>query len=232
MADDRDHSVVLLDEILSVLYENWERDEVMTPDGLLRVQHGEHVFSESLLDEGARAGFLDLKNGHVSLTSAGRRRAQSIVRCARLAERLLVDVLRVRDDLVEPSACRLEHNLSEEVADSICTLLGHPKTCPHGHAIPPGECCRRAKKDIQPIIKPLSSLRPGEEGTVAYVSSRYHSRLTRLASLGLMPGQAVQVKQVRPSFVVGYGEMELALEKEVADQVYVRVSGAGNRHRM
>jgi DtxR family Mn-dependent transcriptional regulator len=220
---DKTRTHVLLDEVLSVLYEKWERDEHVTPDELLRVRHGEHVFTDEVLMAARRAGYVDDKDGKLELTPRGRREAESVVRCARLAERLLVDVLRIRDELVEPSACRLEHNLSEEVADSICTLLGHPKTCPHGHAIPPGECCRRARTEIQPIIKPLSSLRPGEEGTVAYVSSRFHGRLTRLGSLGLVPGEIVQVKQVRPAFVIAYGEMELALEDSVADEVYVRV---------
>ena len=228
MNDDKTRSLELLDEVLSVLYEKSERNEKVTPGELLRVKHGEYVFTEALLDSAAQAGYLDQANGMVELTPAGRRQAQTIVRCARLAERLLVDVLHVRDDLVEPSACRLEHSLTEEVADSICTLLGHPKTCPHGHVIPPGECCGRASTEIRPIVKPLSALRPGEEGTVAYVGSRYHSRLTRLAGLGLMPGQIVQVKQVRPSFVISYGEMELALEKDVADEIYVGISG--NRH--
>jgi len=228
MNDDKTRSLELLDEVLSVLYEKSERNEKVTPGELLRVKHGEYVFTEALLDSAAQAGYLDQANGMVELTPAGRRQAQTIVRCARLAERLLVDVLHVRDDLVEPSACRLEHSLTEEVADSICTLLGHPKTCPHGHVIPPGECCGRASTEIRPIVKQLSALRPGEEGTVAYVGSRYHSRLTRLAGLGLMPGQIVQVKQVRPSFVISYGEMELALEKDVADEIYVGVSG--NRH--
>ncbi len=228
MQTDKTRSQVLLDEILSVLYEKSERNETVTPEELLRTHHGEHVFTEEILETARREGYVDHGNGHLQLTATGRREAQSIVRCARLAERLLVDVLRVRDDLVEPSACRLEHNISEEVAESICTLLGHPRTCPHGHAIPAGECCRRAKTEIQPIITPLSSLRPGEEGTVAYVSSRFHGRLSRLGSLGLMPGEVVQVKQVRPSFVIAYGEMELALEKSVADEVYVRVPR--NRH--
>lgn len=214
---------VLLEEILSVLYEKWERRETVTPEELLQVRHGEHVFTPQALDAAESAGQVERRNGHIQLTPAGRDAAETIIRCARLAERLLVDVLRIRDDLVEPSACRLEHNLSEEVADSICTLLGHPRTCPHGHPIPPGECCRRAKTDVQPIIKPLSTLRPGEEGTVAYVSSRSHGRLVRLGSLGLMPGQVLLVKQVRPSFVVAYGEMELALDKGVADEIYVRL---------
>jgi Fe2+ transport system protein FeoA len=53
--------------------------------------------------------------------------------------------------------------------------------------------------------------------------------LTRLASLGLIPGQVVQVKQVRPSFVVAFGETELALEKSVADEIYLRISDTSHK---
>ncbi|MBP2680394.1 MAG: hypothetical protein H6Q78_257 [Candidatus Krumholzibacteriota bacterium] len=230
MADAADRTTVLLDEVLSVIYERWERGERISPEELLRIRHGEHVFTPELLRSAVGGGFLVEQNGCLDLSPRGRREAESVIRCARLAERLLVDILRVRDDLVEPSACRLEHSLSEEIADSICTLLGHPKTCPHGHAIPPGECCRKATTEILPIIRPLSSLRPGDEGAVVYVGSRFHDRLTRLASLGLTPGESVLVKQVRPSFVVAYGEIELALERDVADEIYVRMSDNHRGH--
>jgi DtxR family Mn-dependent transcriptional regulator len=224
MAEGVNKKAVLLEEMLSVLYEKWEHGEKPTPDELLSFRHGDHVFTKEALRLATEGGHVVERGGRLELTGSGRREAESIVRCARLAERLLVDVLRVRDDLVEPSACRLEHSLSQEIADSICTLLGHPKTCPHGHVIPPGECCRKAKTEILAIVRPLSSLKPGDEGSVAYVGSRFHNRLTRLASLGLTPGEIVAVRQVKPSFVVAYGEIELALEREVADEIYVRVS--------
>ena len=47
---------------------------------------------------------------------------------------------------VETNACTFEHILSPEVTDRICTFLGHPKTCPHGSPIPPGECCQNAAR--------------------------------------------------------------------------------------
>lgn len=223
MQHDRNHSHVPLDEIVTVLYMKRERGKTVTPEDLLKVKHGDHVFTPEMIENAVETGDVTQKNGHIELTEKGYRHATSIIRCNRLAERLLVDVLRVRDELVESSACRLEHILSEEVAESICTLLGHPRSCPHGNPIPPGACCRRVKTDVQPIVKPLSALRPGEEGSVAYISSRFHTRLTKLSSLGLMPGQIVTVKQVRPSFVVAYGETELAIEKDVADEIYLRI---------
>jgi DtxR family Mn-dependent transcriptional regulator len=69
-------------------------------------------------------------------------RARIVIRRHRLAERLFIDVLSIRDEHeVEESACKFEHILSPEVTDSMCALLGHPTECPHGSPIPPGECC-------------------------------------------------------------------------------------------
>jgi DtxR family Mn-dependent transcriptional regulator len=89
-----------------------------------------------------RIGLLTSTGGAVSFTPQGEARARSVIRRHRLAERLFVDVLSLRDaESVESNACTFEHILSPEVTDRICTFLGHPSTCPHGCPIPPGECC-------------------------------------------------------------------------------------------
>jgi len=80
----------------------------------------------------------------VALTPRGRSRAGSIIRRHRLAERLFTDGLAMDSETeIEQQACKFEHILSPEATDKICTFLGHPKTCPHGAAIPPGQCCGR-----------------------------------------------------------------------------------------
>src|SRR5438477_12227297 len=90
----------------------------------------------------ARLGLLKLVNGVERFTPAGEERARTVIRRHRLAERLFMDVLSIRDEVeVESSACKFEHILSPDVTDRICTLLGHPVECPHGSPIPPGECC-------------------------------------------------------------------------------------------
>jgi putative ABC transport system ATP-binding protein len=95
----------------------------------------------------ARIGLLNVDNGAVDFTSAGEERARSIIRRHRLAERLFMDVLSIRDAAaVESNACTFEHILSPEVTDRICTFLMHPSTCPHGSPIPQGECCIRHAK--------------------------------------------------------------------------------------
>ena len=79
------------------------------------------------------------------------------------------------------------------MVDSVCTLLGHPSTCPHGRAIPPGACCRDGRTTVASQVLPLSSLSAGERGRIVYITPRDHHRMHRLTSLGLTPGTLVEV---------------------------------------
>jgi hypothetical protein len=86
----------------------------------------------------------------IYFTEKGRKRAEDIIRRHRLAERLFVHTFRVQDEHeVAEQACRFEHILSPEATDSICSFLGHPRTCPHGSPIPAGECCLLSKQAAQ-----------------------------------------------------------------------------------
>jgi putative ABC transport system ATP-binding protein len=90
----------------------------------------------------AHIGLVSVTDGQERFTAAGEERARNIIRRHRLAERLFMDVLSIRDEVeIESSACKFEHILSPDVTDRICTLLGHPVECPHGSPIPSGECC-------------------------------------------------------------------------------------------
>jgi energy-coupling factor transporter ATP-binding protein EcfA2 len=82
-----------------------------------------------------------LRNGEVDLMPAGSRRARDVVRRHRLAERLFKDTFAIDDSEARNQACKFEHIISPELDQRICSFLGHPKTCPHGNPIPPGECC-------------------------------------------------------------------------------------------
>jgi len=84
---------------------------------------------------------VELQNGAVQLTPGGTRRARDVVRRHRLAERLFKDTFAVEDSELHNQACKFEHIISPELDQRICSFLGHPKTCPHGNPIPPGDCC-------------------------------------------------------------------------------------------
>ena len=89
---------------------------------------------------------VELRNGEVQLTPGGSQRARNVVRRHRLAERLFKDTFAIDESEVHNQACKFEHIISPELDQRICTFLGHPKTCPHGNPIPPGDCCNGKPK--------------------------------------------------------------------------------------
>jgi DtxR family Mn-dependent transcriptional regulator len=84
-----------------------------------------------------REGYLTLDDERVMhLTATGRAYATSVLRRHRLAELLLVDVLKVPWSQVHEEACRLEHAISDNLEAHLVKLLGDPGACPHGNPIP------------------------------------------------------------------------------------------------
>lgn len=179
------------------------------------------------LREAVGSGLAAEDGAGFALTDRGRAEAAVLARRHRLAERLLQDVLRVTDEATESTACEFEHFLEAEVVESICTLLGHPRVCPHGKPIPPGACCDGKRRKTGPVVERLSELSTGDAGTVAYVLTSSPGRLDRLASFGLVPGTALRVHQTWPSCVVALGETELAFDRETSRDIFVRRSSTG-----
>ena len=75
----------------------------------------------------------------VSLTDGGEKVGSSMMRNSRLLEVLMDSALKVEID--EEMVCGIEHHMSKQFTDALCTMLKHPRKCPHGHEIPPGNCC-------------------------------------------------------------------------------------------
>ena len=59
---------------------------------------------------------------------------------SRLLEVLMDSALKVEID--EEMVCGIEHHMNKQFTDALCTMLKHPRKCPHDHAIPMGECCQ------------------------------------------------------------------------------------------
>ncbi|NYT14221.1 MAG: ferrous iron transport protein A, partial [Candidatus Methanofastidiosa archaeon] len=103
--------------------------------------------------------------------------------------------------------------------------------CPHGFEIPPGSCCKDVSKVLEPIIISLSDMEPGGEGNIMYLVTKSHPRLQRLSTLGLSPGSKIKVVQTFPTFVVQVDETQIALEKSIAKDIFVRKTNGRNQHR-
>ena len=175
---------------------------------------------KELLDE----GLVDFEDEFMSLTSPGMEEATKVVRRHRLAERLLVDVFDTDLGSVEEAACRFEHVLRSGVEESVCTLLGHPKVCPHGSPIPPGRCCLEGLDEANRVVYPLSEMEAGQKGRIMYLHTHGESSIKKLMAMGVLPGFDVSLIQSYPSYVFRVGQTQIAVDAEIASEVFVLVS--------
>lgn len=212
-----------VDEVLEFIWSQREQGSNSIAQ-LLKIEEVAEEADIKTIEAMQKNGLVKIDGDTVVLTLAGEKLAEAAIRRHRLAERLLTEVLAMDENSVEKNACSFEHTLSPEVTDSICTLLGHPPTCPHGLPVPKGECCRKATV-LKPLVKPLSELEIGDNGRIIFIVSHSHVRLDKLGTLGIVPGSTVRVHQKRPAFVLQIGETTLALDPEIIKEIYVKKVG-------
>jgi len=185
--------------------------------------HDDRVVGELL-----RNALVQYTDSRVTLTKQGTQEARGAVRRHRLAERLFHDVIAVHGAQVDRSACEVEHSLHHGLDEQICTLLGHPTTCPHGRPIPPGRCCKEGKAAADAAVSPLAVMKGGQRGVVAYLASKQPETVQKLMALGALPGAPVAVIQTFPSVVFQVNQTQIAIDVALAEDIYVRrINGLG-----
>ena len=160
----------------------------------------DRLSAERLVSHSPRAG--------ARLTARGRREALGIVRRHRILEAFLVRVLGLDLAEVHEDAEVLEHHISDRLLEAIDRLMQHPAEDPHGHPIPDAKG-RLAKR---PLL-PLAALPRGARAKVREIDDENAARLVRWREIGLVPGAAVRVREVRP--------LDGVVELEVAGRVHV-----------
>ncbi len=213
---EREHLLHLLwnleeegDQRLETVKERWIQDE--DPDETIELAR--------------EVGLVAIEDGDLRLTDQGNEQAEDLVRRFRLAECLFSEVFLLEEMQYEKSACEFEHILTPEVTDSVCTLLGHPPICPHGRPIPKGACCAKFSSDVKPIIVRLSDLGPGDVAKVVFITFTRSKHLDKLDTIGLTPGAMVKLHQRQPSFILDLGETQIAIDQEIAHEIFVKKMG-------
>ena len=213
------------DELLECLWQLQERDASTVQalrDALARRNQ------PADLESAVADGLVKVAQERVALTPTGASAAEKLIRAHRIGERLIHDVLGRE---FESGACELEHLVNTEIVDGICTLLGHPRECPHGFAIPPGDCCRASAQYAPRTIVPLTDLRIGQSARVAYVYTSNDREMHRLASLQIRPGAEIKLHQQYPSYVIDCEGASIALDGEVAGNINVWLEGGAHPGR-
>jgi DtxR family Mn-dependent transcriptional regulator len=208
------HQSELSQEIQEGLEVLWHHEEGRPlPEGSLSPEVRDVLESKGWVEPGTQR-----------LTASGREYAAAAIRRHRLAERLIADLLGRHDgcDGCEEYACRLEHSLLEGLDERVCTFLGHPRVCPHGHRIPEGECCRQDRPSVEGALVSLSAMRPGEEGLIAYLATPEEGDLQKFFSMGLHPEDPIALVRKSPTVVFRSGHSQFAIDRDLAAQVFVR----------
>ena len=212
----------LTEDMAEVLEALWTTEEQGLSSSSVAARRVDPGATPHLLESLRRENLIAVETGgRATLLPEGRALAEGIIRRHRLAERLICDVLGSSVDESEDAACEFEHVLAEGIANSICTLLGHPRFCPHQRPIPEGDCCRQAREELKPIVVSSEQLSVGDSARVAYLSSGEQGRLLRLSALGITPGATIRLLQRWPSFVFQCDQTEIALEQDVARHIFV-----------
>jgi DtxR family transcriptional regulator, Mn-dependent transcriptional regulator len=178
--------------------------------------------SDPAYQELASLAFIEVKGGRVYFRPEGREEGRKTIRRHRLAERLMMDVLNIRGESGDMKACQFEHLLNEGVDTKVCTMLNHPVTCPHGKPIPPGDCCEEARKSGDLGVVPLTELKSGDEGDIAYIQTEDSKKMQKLMAMGVLPGNRISLLQAFPSYIFRVGYSEFAIDSAMAREIFVR----------
>jgi DtxR family Mn-dependent transcriptional regulator len=208
-----------VEEYLEAIYALEEDGEQVIQARLAeRLGHAAPTVSE-MVHRLVQDSYVRISGRRITLTAAGRQRAESVVRKHRLAERLLADVIGLDWHKIHIEAGRWEHVISDEVERRLVGLLGNPATCPHGNPIPGAG---GARDDLVP----LTQVTPGERVRLERVTESVEVDGDAIAWLhqhGLRPGVDGQLKARGPdgTLTLLVGGRTVALGAAFAGRLYV-----------
>ena len=154
----------------------------------------------------------------LALTGAGRDLAVQVMRKHRLAECLLVSVIKLPWEQVHVEACRWEHVISDEVEERLVELLDHPTTCPHGNPIPGAGGARND-------LFALTETSPGDTVRLERVTEMVEidmDSLTYLSDHNFTPGAGARVRSKAPdgTLTLELDDGTIALGPALASQLF------------
>ena len=176
----------------------------------------------------------------LSLSEEGRTLATRVMRKHRLAECLLVGVIKLPWEEVHIEACRWEHVISESVERRLLELLEYPVRCPHGNLIPglaelglPPEATQR--RDAATSETGEAMTKAASQDTVRVVIRRIGEQIQsdldlmlKLKRAGIQPGREVILMAGDDGVRVTAGDSMDALWTElpapIASHVFVSIT--------
>jgi DtxR family Mn-dependent transcriptional regulator len=183
--------------------------------GVSRASAGEmlkRLEAEGLIERGEHKEAL--------LTSAGRKRAEKVVRKHRIIERLLTDFMGYTAAEAHVHADELGDTFNDDMVERIDERLGHPQRCPHGWPVDPD-----FEQEENQQLAPLSDLEAGSRATIVRLAEHDGELLHWFYDEGLVPGREIEVREAQPAagqMTVRLNGAERAIGEKAAAGLFVK----------
>ena len=187
-----------------------ERMEVSAPtvtEAIKRLKRDEYV--------------IQTDSREIDLTDKGRTLALGLMRRHRMVERWLTDVLGLDWASAHEEAHRLEHAISDVVAERIWVSMGRPDSCPHGNPIA-GPVAGAPPERVR--LADVESGRSVVLHRISELAEDNRELMTFLETRGFRPGVRIDVTDRGPlndTLTVTVGGRQSALSDDVAAYLWV-----------
>ncbi|MEN4019855.1 MAG: metal-dependent transcriptional regulator [Methanobacterium sp.] len=206
-------------ETLKKMYEHIEEKQVHLKAEML---------DESIFKSLKELNLINCHQNKVFLTRLGLEESKKIIRKHRLAEKLVYDALGVTGNEMETAAHNLELVMKGNTEECVCSLLNHPKRCPHGKQIPacscnkesPCNCSIKIKEILEKSVLPLTHLKEGESGKIVYTTSEVRDLHERLP-IDILPGKKITIIRASDPPLFQMDENRVTLNRKMAESIFV-----------
>ena len=176
-----------------------------------------------------------LGDRQLSLSDTGRTLATRVMRKHRLAECLLVGVIKLPWEDVHIEACRWEHVISESVERRLVELLGYPVRCPHGNLIPglaelglPAEARERVRAAMNETGEAMTKVASpdSERVVIRRIGEQIQSDnvlMLKLKRFGIKPGREVILMAGDDGVRVTVGDPADAISTELSSPIAAHI---------
>ena len=209
-----------IEDYLKTIYELAETESPVSTSRVAEARGVKASSATNMMQKLSRLGLVRYeKHRGVTLTDEGQAIALETIRHHRLVELYLTRDLGYGWEEVHEEAERLEHVLSEKLAERMAAVLGDPAFDPHGDPIP-----GRDGSLVRPPTRPMSDLKQGSVATVSRVDDGNSELLCYLDELGIRPGTEFTLLDSAPfegPLTIEVGAKTKIVGRKAAESMYV-----------
>lgn len=118
----------------------------------------------------------------------------------------------------------------EFLLEKVCRFLGRPGLCPYrklvsGEGLQGLKATGESMPGVDQAICPFHDLEVKDRGTIVCLATDDRGRLYKLMAMGVLPGLRITLNQKFPSYVFQIGQSQFAIDRQIAEGIYVRREG-------